>query len=41
MSLNKLAIFGGTGMTGVCTVNAALEKGKTISEYRFLVSDTV
>jgi hypothetical protein len=26
--MNKLAIFGGTGMTGQCAVRSALEKGK-------------
>ncbi|KAG5679154.1 hypothetical protein PVAND_008745 [Polypedilum vanderplanki] len=34
--MNKLAIFGGTGMTGRCAVNYALEKGKHV---RLLVRD--
>ncbi|CRK94646.1 CLUMA_CG008146, isoform A [Clunio marinus] len=36
MSLSKLAIFGGTGMTGSCAVKAALEKGKKV---KLLVRD--
>jgi len=35
-SLNKIAVFGGTGVTGICVVNAALEKGKQV---KILVRD--
>lgn len=38
--MNKLAIFGGTGMTGKCAVSYALEKGKNLCKnfVRFLVN---
>lgn len=29
--LKKIGVFGGTGMTGQCVVNAAVEKGNWIS----------
>lgn len=30
--MKKIAIFGGTGMTGLCTVEAALKQGKRVPE---------
>lgn len=38
--MKKIAIFGGTGMTGLCTVEAALKQGKLIGveSYGMIVS---
>lgn len=30
--LKKIGVFGGTGMTGQCVVNAAVEKGNSKKE---------